>query len=61
MNARERVEAEKKEKQCFPLPFLLSCESSVSLKKIPIYKKKEERKKFKKYEYNANQTERSSR
>ena len=51
----------KQEKQWFPLPSLLSCESLVSVKEnINKKRKKEERKKEKKYGYNSNQTERSS-
>ena len=51
----------KQEKQWFPLPSLLSCESLVSVKEnINKKRKKDERKKEKKYGYNSNQTERSS-
>ena len=51
----------KQEKQWFPLPSLLSCESLVSDKEnINKKRKKEERKKENKYGYNSNQTERSS-
>ena len=53
----------KQEKQWFTLPFLLSCESLVSVKENTNKKRKKKVKinKERKYGYHTNQTERSSR